>query len=1282
MGGIQLNQLTDDVARTKIGSIAGEELDNFITLLEDKFNKPLDVSLLVNVLTIEAGKKQKLESNSSDGTQNSYKWRLPLIDEQDVNPVQSTIDLSDGTVTGDFNSPATSKSMTASYYVQMGVELRSDGKLYVAWGTEAATSGATTPPAFETDAFPILIAKLQDSGGGGAWNFNTPSKSDIEVIAGGAGVGGGGGGTEFKLARVEGTSAIIKKGRWDDPDGNSLITGNITTDVPLNLSIDLSSIIASPSNSTAYHMYIDMDKLSDPVQLTDTKNWYRKVYDVTHFVLSTLTPHQIGRLRYRWLGSITTVAAGNTWVGSVVRSSPQRVQQELNSFFPYVKKKVVQITSATTTSITHGLSGVPNTIECWFYDASTSKRTPLPNSSFVTDANSTSVAIDSTSLTFDTSDYLEVIIIYNPQLSDSFASSSHSSKSPWYTDTATTQWAHGLVSMDDVIGVVVQEWNTTTGKRRPIELSSIVSGFDDTYVYFDWSGFTPSSTLKYRVCIGSAALPHAGVMAKKNVFTFLTTGLLTESTSSYEVELPENSGDDNLSDIRGIQKFGSRWTPVLLQGLCGVESSGGKWYLRGNIDSLVPSASNPVKIICQPNSPIIEERVEDPLLVSTPGALVYTEWQKLVSSPGTAGQVKQGHIIDYRSFRAALRGTGLSYWNLREDLLDKSANTRTLTAFGTPGFTGTSIFGEANKVLSLNGSSQYLYLSSSFFNPGNTNFSFGGNFSLTDWTPSATMVLLSNGVSGTDLGFRLRVNTDGAIWLTYPTSATTDTELIIPNPGFANNSWHRIDVRYTAATGKWEVFIDGVNTGYSVVQTMRSTVGNAFYVGRDYGGGYVGGLVGDIFFASGIALTDHDIKKIGSTRLDHGKNIQTYRQNWIFNHYPEGVDPATDLQGVVVDKSDPSCMFADFSGCLATDRVDILMQDIGLDNVENLPVQNAIFEITATGDLTTSGTNKITNLQDNVQSIQVWKVDASGNRVAKNPADYSIKVTGSAPRYLQGDVDSLTPSTSQPVIIIVSCVPTALALSDATTTVGGIVSAIKQAIGGLKQFFGGVSSVEYVGTNPECGGSSPFQVLPTNKRVMNINPAGAITVKLPTTVGGDVIKAGEKVVIRNRSTYEVTVQSSGGNAVDIIAQGYIVCRALVDAPTGSADWDVEDVFEKASPIVRFAESGGSNYYERATTFTRRNNIVTFGEIYFEVTMSANGYIAVIPAYFPARFRPSLTMQLLIVARDGTSDSTAMIAIDSSGNMNIYKNIDAANFTSGLLARPWRGNIIGPVVWTK
>jgi hypothetical protein len=106
---------------------------------------------------------------------------------------------------------------------------------------------------------------------------------------------------------------------------------------------------------------------------------------------------------------------------------------------------------------------------------------------------------------------------------------------------------------------------------------------------------------------------------------------------------------------------------------------------------------------------------------------------------------------------------------------------------------------------------------------------------------------------------------------------------------------------------------------------------------------------------------------------------------------------------------------------------------------------------------------------------------------------------------------------------------------------------------------GGLARNEYIGTNPEVGGSSPFQLTVSHKRLQTISPAGAITTRLPTTS----VAAGDVWEICNRSASDVTIQSSNGDEIDIIRAGFIRCIALQATPTALAHWYILDVLDGA-----------------------------------------------------------------------------------------------------------------------
>lgn len=410
---------------------------------------------------------------------------------------------------------------------------------------------------------------------------------------GSSGSGGGGGDSSFKLSQVADGEVQIKKGKWTLSKGQILITGNVSTDVPINFSIQLADIIATPVANTLYWLCVDYAKLANtPTELTDTHQPVLQVYNASHFTLLAKNLRDIQKDRFMVVGSAYPVATN--WVGCKVKTIPPRLHDALSAQIALTEPFSYQITSAVATHTqAHGLSGEPQSVLLFFYDASTTKKTALTLSDHLLDKTATNVVLSTAALTFDSGDYVEVQTFFTHDAPSSLLSSQYNFKSSWYTDTATTQVAHLLVDADEIASYEVQEWNTTTGKRRNIDRSGLVKEFDDTYIYFDWTGLTPSATLKYRVVTGNTAMPAALLMSRKNSYTFTDTSSLTEVTTAY----PLTIDNDEITDIIIMQKMATdRWQRVTVPDTVFVEKASGIWYLRGDLSSLVPSGTNPVKV--------------------------------------------------------------------------------------------------------------------------------------------------------------------------------------------------------------------------------------------------------------------------------------------------------------------------------------------------------------------------------------------------------------------------------------------------------------------------------------------------------------------------------------------------------------------------------------------------------------------------------------------------------------------------------------------------------------
>lgn len=186
-------------SHSNIKTQATDSLKNALNLIDDKLDNPLKISTSAAVLTVAASKVQDLKSAGTiEGTSNSISRAISPLGSTVIETASSTINVSSGAVTGDFGSSPVSPTMTASYYVYMGIELRKDGKLYTMFGTEGATSGAATKPSFSKGSLAVGYILLQDNGTGGQWHFSNPLEANIvQFSVGGSGGSGAGDAAEI-----------------------------------------------------------------------------------------------------------------------------------------------------------------------------------------------------------------------------------------------------------------------------------------------------------------------------------------------------------------------------------------------------------------------------------------------------------------------------------------------------------------------------------------------------------------------------------------------------------------------------------------------------------------------------------------------------------------------------------------------------------------------------------------------------------------------------------------------------------------------------------------------------------------------------------------------------------------------------------------------------------------------------------------------------------------------------------------------------------------------------
>lgn len=233
-----------------------------------------------------------------------------------------------------------------------------------------------------------------------------------------------------------------------------------------------------------------------------------------------------------------------------------------------------------------------------------------------------------------------------------------------------------------------------------------------------------------------------------------------------------------------------------------------------------------------------------------------------------------------------------------------------------------------------------------------------------------------------------------------------------------------------------------------------------------------------------------------------------------------------------------------------------------------------------------------------------------------------------------------------------------LTLHAATSTQPGAASTAAQDFAGLKRCVDGLADVSYVGTNPEVGGSTPFQLTTAHKRVQVINPAGNIVVKLPTTG----VLAGERLIIVNRSAFEVAIQSSGANAIETIAGGYIELVALVSTPTAAADWKSVDVYETGTFQTSFSMNASGNTTGNLTvTFTRFNTQVSLSFPPILATSNGSDVTMTSGADVPTRLQSSSQRSFMIMSTQNNIGlgSPAFFRMNTGGTFNLYKDSTAS-----------------------
>lgn len=264
----------------------------------------------------------------------------------------------------------------------------------------------------------------------------------------------------------------------------------------------------------------------------------------------------------------------------------------------------------------------------------------------------------------------------------------------------------------------------------------------------------------------------------------------------------------------------------------------------------------------------------DDVIIGADGSLEYSLPFTSISTVGTVGQIRAGHVLATSSFPSSFTST-YSFYNL-SSVFDGTTNARNLTNNGSVLFTGSDILGSAS-CASLNGSSQWLSSSSSFFNTGDNDFTCGGWFKPFSYT-SGLQTLFGQWSAIGNLSFMVRLTAAGQIEVYGSTDGTT-TVFTTLDP-LVTSGWMHVALRYTAAADTLEVFVNNTNIG-SLSVTLATVATPNFSIGRGAGNNYFAGTVDEFFFATPL-LSDNALTKMYSYKLTHNRMLSASSQRWYF----------------------------------------------------------------------------------------------------------------------------------------------------------------------------------------------------------------------------------------------------------------------------------------------------------------------------------------------------------------------------------------------------------------
>jgi hypothetical protein len=306
----------------------------------------------------------------------------------------------------------------------------------------------------------------------------------------------------------------------------------------------------------------------------------------------------------------------------------------------------------------------------------------------------------------------------------------------------------------------------------------------------------------------------------------------------------------------------------------------------------------------------------------------------------------------------------------------------------------------------------------------------------------------------------------------------------------------------------------------------------------------------------------------------------------------------------------------------------------------------SINALTLAGALTANGHVNIGNAS---ADDLIVNASLASNLVPKTTNTYNL---GSADVGVAGVYFGTADTDTARIVSAALAADRTYTLPDAGAAADFVMTAGATAITGLKTFQGGLSSAEYVGTVPEVGGSSPWQLTVAHKRVQVVNDGG--DVNLPTTS----VKAGESWTIENRSSSDLDINGSDGSLIVTIRTGYAVVVALQDTPTANSHWRLttaEDTGSFTGTLTGCTTSPtGTSYWSRSG-----KGVTIFIP---EIVGTSNATSATITG-LPASLFPARIQYVASYTFDNGTATWEKWTVNTAGTITLFKSLSSTGFTA-------------------